>query len=168
MSQLLLADPASAADAVEDPRVLVLAPPRGAPDLDLFVYGIPQAWARTGRRSFKAGERVVTTSYDPEKPAQWKADVKAQVVRARVDRPPAIIERRRAVGLLVVFVFPRPESLPKRDRDHVRKPDLDNLVKAIKDALKGIVYADDSQVVRQWPVKVYGVQPGVRITVWAL
>lgn len=141
-----------------------LALPTDAPTVDLFVYGLPVAWARTGRRNFKGpGGVVQTTVYDPPKPREWKAVVKAQVVAA--GRPP-LLERETAVGLLLAFVFPRPASLPKRIVAHVRKPDLDNLVKAVKDALRGVVYLDDSQVKQQWATKAYGSPPGVQITVW--
>lgn len=52
------------------------------------------------------------------------------------------------------FVFPRPKSHrtrkggPKRTapRTHYSKPDVDNLIKLVKDALTGIAYHDDAQV----------------------
>jgi Holliday junction resolvase RusA-like endonuclease len=46
--------------------------------------------------------------------------------------------------------------LPKRLVQHIKKPDLDNFVKAVKDALKGLVYRDDSQIVRLAASKDYG------------
>lgn len=45
------------------------------------------------------------------------------------------------------------------------KPDLTNLVKATEDALKGIAWHDDSQVVGMQLAKVYGDKELVRITV---
>lgn len=39
---------------------------------------------------------------------------------------------------------------------HTKKPDIDNLAKAVTDALKGIVYADDCQIVEAHIWKQYG------------
>ena len=45
------------------------------------------------------------------------------------------------------------------------RPDLDNLVKALTDACNGIVWRDDSQIVRLMAEKRYGEQPGASISV---
>jgi len=50
---------------------------------------------------------------------------------------------------------------------HVKRPDIDNLAKAVKDALKGIMYADDSQIVEAHLYKQYG-GPEVRIEIRTL
>ncbi len=55
------------------------------------------------------------------------------------------------VILSTSFVFPRPKSLIWKSREmirlpHTKKPDRDNLDKAVLDALKGVVLADDCQV----------------------
>jgi Holliday junction resolvase RusA-like endonuclease len=41
---------------------------------------------------------------------------------------------------------------------HTKRPDLDNLAKAVKDALRGIIYQDDSQIVEAHLFKKYGEQ----------
>jgi len=58
------------------------------------------------------------------------------------------IEKGVGVMMDVTFYMPIPESMPKkqRDRDHVKKPDLDNLIKFLKDVCNGTVWHDDSQV----------------------
>jgi len=46
------------------------------------------------------------------------------------------------------FVLPRPKSTPKRTTPPaVKKPDLDKLERAVLDALTGVCFADDSQVI---------------------
>ncbi len=62
------------------------------------------------------------------------------------------------VVLSAEFVLPRPPShykpngdltaKAKRDNAHPGKPDLSKLVRAVEDAMSGIVYGDDSQVQR--------------------
>ena len=45
------------------------------------------------------------------------------------------------------------------------KPDVDNYVKGVKDALNGVVYVDDSQVVALFISKWYSREPRVEIVV---
>jgi Holliday junction resolvase RusA-like endonuclease len=55
----------------------------------------------------------------------------------------------------IVFFMKRPKSLPKKVRHHVKRPDIDNLVKGILDALNGELWKDDSQVCKLTASKVY-------------
>lgn len=48
-----------------------------------------------------------------------------------------------------------------------KKPDLDNIMKALSDGMNKIVYADDSQIAHLHCSKVYGALPGVLVRVWA-
>ena len=45
------------------------------------------------------------------------------------------------------------------------RPDLDNIVKLYADAFNGVVWRDDSQVVRVVSEKRYSDRPGVLVTV---
>jgi len=45
------------------------------------------------------------------------------------------------------------------------KPDLDNVAKAVLDALNGVAYADDTQVVRLLVQKQYSLEPRLVVTV---
>lgn len=69
----------------------------------------------------------------------------------------------------LVFVRPRPVSTPKRRTPPaVKKPDADKLARAILDALTGIAFTDDSQVIdlrARKRLAEIGETPGVHITV---
>lgn len=39
---------------------------------------------------------------------------------------------------------------------YTKRPDIDNLAKAVKDALRGVIYVDDSQIVESHLYKRYG------------
>ena len=68
------------------------------------------------------------------------------------------------VALSLMFFLERPPTV-KRKQPHV-KPDLDKLARAVLDALEGIVYAQDSQVVLLRASKAYAVSgPGLYVTV---
>ena len=73
------------------------------------------------------------------------------------------------VRVQLEFVLPRPTSLPKSKPTPaaVKRPDTDKLVRAVLDALTGVVWGDDSQVVALHATKrvaELGEQPGVSIT----
>jgi Holliday junction resolvase RusA-like endonuclease len=80
------------------------------------------------------------------------------------------------LGLRAAFVMPRPQRLTKKRGPNDRcwcptRPDLDNLEKALKDALTGILWRDDAQVadVSKW--KVYSSaaeQPCVEVEIRSL
>jgi crossover junction endodeoxyribonuclease RusA len=72
------------------------------------------------------------------------------------------------VQVTLDFALQRPKSLPKRTSQHLKKPDIDKLARAVLDALTGILYQDDSEVVRLEVTKRYAAPieaPSVRITV---
>lgn len=64
------------------------------------------------------------------------------------------------------FFVRRPKSIPKRVAHSVKKPDLDKLVRALCDALTGIVWRDDSQVVEIKATKSYARAPGVEVAIF--
>lgn len=70
------------------------------------------------------------------------------------------------VELHLCFRLKKPKALPKKRRSWaIKKPDLDKLIRAVKDALKGVVYTDDSKVVSLHAWKDYGDIPGVDIEI---
>ena len=79
-----------------------------------------------------------------------------------------------AIGISFVFGMPIPKSTSKRTREkmlngeihHCKKGDLDNLVKAATDALNGLAYDDDSQIVYLYAKKRYADEPYVYVKIW--
>lgn len=79
-------------------------------------------------------------------------------------------------GPVVVTVdayYPIPKSTPKRDLvaikngDHypTKKPDIDNVFKIIADALNGVAYQDDKQIIKAQLSKRFGNVPKVVVIV---
>ena len=73
----------------------------------------------------------------------------------------------------VVAQYGPPKRLTKAEafriqnglRFPTRKPDIDNVLKAVADALNGVAYHDDSQVVMIEAQKLFSSEEGVRVTV---
>ena len=125
--------------------------------IHFFVHGyaIPQ-----GRPRFARTEKGVI-AYDPATSKGWKASVRNQAIFNKAD-----ILFLGALDMRLSFYLLRPKSLPKKIEHHVKKPDLDNLMKAIKDALKGVCYRDDSQIISVTATKKYtSLNPGVAIEI---
>jgi Holliday junction resolvase RusA-like endonuclease len=77
----------------------------------------------------------------------------------------------RACTVLLNIVMPVPSSWSKakqaaalENKTAMGKPDIDNILKLYLDAMTGIVWLDDTQVVAVVCAKVYG-EPGVRVQV---
>lgn len=92
-------------------------------------------------------------------------------IRHQPQGPGAIPLFERAVEVSIEFVLKRPVSYPKtRTPDAVKKPDTDKLTRAILDALTGVVWQDDSQVVRFRDIHKrtaeLGETPGCVVQIW--
>ena len=128
--------------------------------LDVRIFGEPVAQGRARARVFQHAGAPRVSLYDPATSRDWKRTVLAQVLPSK---PAAPVEG--ALVMHLTFLLPRPKSLPKRERHPVRRPDLSNFLKAIEDALAGVVYRDDAQIVRLHVEKRYDPAPGVQIVI---
>lgn len=76
----------------------------------------------------------------------------------------------------ILCYYPIPKNMPKYKRRMIEegklypivKPDLDNVAKAILDALNGVVYKDDNQVVELHIKKLYSDDPMVIVEIEAM
>ena len=60
------------------------------------------------------------------------------------------------IDIQITFIFPRPQSVKRKKRPYmVVKPDLDKLIRSTLDALTGVAYDDDSQVIHVNAYKLY-------------
>lgn len=76
-----------------------------------------------------------------------------------------------ALEVRITFFMPIPKSwsnVKKADalwKYHTKKPDADNMVKGVFDALNKIAWNDDNQVAKVTATKVYGDDPGVEVLI---
>ncbi|MCL4440444.1 MAG: RusA family crossover junction endodeoxyribonuclease [Firmicutes bacterium] len=128
------------------------------------VYGEPVAQGRPRASTFGGFVKM----YDPKKSRDFKDYVK---LAASQYAPAKLIEG--PVVLQLSIYRPIPKSFSKKkaalaEDGQLRptsKPDVDNYVKGIKDALKGVIWKDDSQVVDLVAGKYYGERPRVEIII---
>jgi len=72
-----------------------------------------------------------------------------------------------AICLNITFFMQIPKSLSKKKQNeligqyHIKKPDLDNLIKTVKDSLEGTFYKNDSQICKVVAEKIYSDDPRV-------
>jgi crossover junction endodeoxyribonuclease RusA len=97
---------------------------------------------------------------------QWRTDCRNAAMVAMGERMPS----RLPIRLLVEFRLPCPKSIRKYQwgwLPHTTYPDIDKLLRALLDALTGIVWADDAQVCYQTGNKGYAWngQPGAYVVV---
>jgi len=129
------------------------------------VDGIPVA---KGRPRFARRGNFVKT-YTDNKTLAWEDQVRQSAVNAMGPSEPL----ETPVTLCLYFRIPIPASWSKKrqerakaqDERPAKKPDWDNLGKAVSDALNGVIYKDDSQIVSAHIKKVYSAVPGVDIFV---
>lgn len=128
-----------------------------------MTFCVPGEPVGKGRPRFcRVGKGVRT--YTPPKTAEYEARVREAFERTCGGfRMPSGTPLR----LDVTAIFSVPKSTPKRRaqqmRDglipHLKKPDADNVLKAVADALNGVAFEDDAAVVRMHVCKRYGEEP---------
>ena len=69
------------------------------------------------------------------------------------------------VAVTIIIDRTRPKSLPKKIEHPIQHPDIDNNLKGLLDAMNGVIYKSDSQVVSLYAIKRFGYPPGVQILI---
>lgn len=132
-----------------------------------WIPGVPVPKGSTRAFKLPHSDRVVTTASNNTKLKPWAASVTCGVQGSgfKLNEGP--------VRVSLEFRLVRPKGhmgkkglKPTAPEHPGTKPDLDKLARAVLDALTGVAFRDDSQVVRLEASKVYddtGTGPGVEI-----
>lgn len=127
-------------------------------ELMLTIPGVPIAKKRP--RFARRGKFV--TTYNPQESEEGKFMCIMQAQLNGHNPIPAGVP----IELNLCFTMPYPSSMSQKKRlsaMHTKRPDLDNLIKFMKDCANGILWHDDSQVVTVLAIKQYGHIPGTRV-----
>lgn len=121
-----------------------------------------------GRPRFAKRGKFVST-YTPEKTKTYETIITTSAKQAMGATSPLEGPLRASIDFYMPIPASGSKALKKAmlegKEKHIKKPDLDNLIKAVTDAMNGIVYLDDSQIVRLVTRKVYSDLPRVNITI---
>jgi Holliday junction resolvase RusA-like endonuclease len=130
-------------------------------------FEVPGDPVPKGRPRFARRGQFVQT-YTDSKTIEYETRV---ATKARM----AIGSSEPLKGHLTVFLYLRytvPTSYSKKRTEaclngleYPKRVDLDNCYKSITDAMNGIVYADDSQIVEAHILKCYSLEPGANVMI---
>lgn len=140
--------------------------------IEFTVHGIPKPAG--SKRAFlnPKTKRIVVTD-DCKTGRDWKASMQAAAIEAMAGDDPAT----GPLGLHVTFWMPRPKSHYRKDGTvkesapdwHDIRPDATKLLRCAEDAMTGIVWRDDAQVVSQEVTKRYADgSPRAVVRVWRI
>ena len=120
------------------------------------VYGEPVA---KGRPRFSTRGKF-PVAYTPEKTKTYEAEV-GLMAKAAMGATKTL---EGALEAFIYVTFPVPASYSKKRTEaclnetekHIKKPDLDNVVKSVIDGMDKVVFNNDSQIMSIHATKVYG------------
>jgi Holliday junction resolvase RusA-like endonuclease len=139
---------------------------RPSPIVEFVVYGHPEP-AGSKRH---VGKGIIVDANKKARP--WK-NLVAQVAGDYMKDLPLL---RDALAAEFVFYRRRPkghyntrgELKPSAPRYPTPKPDITKLTRGTEDALKGVVFVDDAQIVKVAHSKEYGEPERVEIHIWEI
>lgn len=131
--------------------------------------GVIELWIPGEPKALKRHRMGRGFSYDPS-----RADKSSLLVKAMQSRPSRPLSAPLRVR--VEFVFTRPKhhygtgryaGVVKRSAPihHTTRPDADNCLKLVFDALNGVYWRDDALIASLTATKRYGEAPGIMLTI---
>ena len=113
--------------------------------------------------------RATGHTFTPEKTARFEERL-AWAAQSVMERRPLL---DGPLMMEISAFFSIPASKPAKWKDNaktggirpVKKPDIDNIVKGVADALNKVVYVDDTQIVTICAAKYYSDRPRIEITI---
>ena len=135
--------------------------------LAFSMSGLPRGQGRP-RATTRGGHPTV---YKASADRKYEASVRAIAQAAMAGRDPF----EGPLSLSLRFRMPIPKSATRRVKTSMAageiapttKPDATNLAKAVEDAMNGVVFVDDCQIVRCFITKIYAESPGADVRIEA-
>ena len=122
--------------------------------INITIPGEPKPQSRPRSRAVQKAGKWIAMTYQPKGPDM---DYRTRIAQMAASE---MVGRQLFDGPLAMWVLlavTKPKSKPKYKRCPDVKPDIDNYIKAICDALEGIVFRNDSQICQLIVKKLYAV-----------
>lgn len=135
-----------------------------------LIFKIPGEPKGKGRPRFARKGSYVHT-YTPDSTAAYEEKVKRCYYQQCGNRN--YFDKDEMLQVHILAKYPIPKSISQKKRGMmiahrlrpVVKPDADNIIKIVCDALNGIAYGDDKQIVDAHFHKIYSTEPGVQVMI---
>ncbi|SEB72881.1 Holliday junction resolvase RusA (prophage-encoded endonuclease) [Pseudomonas saponiphila] len=134
----------------------------------------PVSFVVPGEAVGKGRPRVTTIGgharmFTPKKTANYETLISMAAQQAMAGRElitgPVLVELKIAVGIAASWSKKKTAQALAGDVKPTKKPDIDNVLKAVCDGINGIVFRDDVQVVNVSMSKRFAEVPGVRVRI---
>lgn len=120
----------------------------------------------------KARPRVNTYTCKAYTPTNTK-DYELLVKQYFKIKYPRFVPLENRIAVKIIATFKVPKTTTKKDREQIekglisptKKPDIDNIVKIILDALNQMAFKDDTQITKLEVEKVYGEEEKVYVAI---
>lgn len=114
----------------------------------------------------------VVRTYTPKKTRQFETAFRTEFI-ARTSEPMPVYKKDTQLEAIIDIGVSIPKSYTKKRQELCRqrkeaptkKPDIDNIIKSILDALNGYAYEDDSQIVFIVADKHYAEEPYIEVKI---
>ena len=134
-----------------------------------FVYN-GEAVGKGRPRVSRRGNYVHT--YTPEKTCDFEEAIRFEFMASNCEQMP-VYDKEQSLKAIVMIGVSIPKSYSKKkhkacvDGEVVpaKRPDIDNVLKSIFDALNGYAFVDDSQIVSIHAEKIYSEKPFVEVVI---
>ena len=132
------------------------------------IFTIPGEPVGKGRPRFSGTKNGRVHTYTPDKTAQYEKLVKRHW---KESGGKSFGEKQVAVDIYAYFPIPksyskkRVQEIIDNNEKPTKKPDCDNIIKIVLDALNGLAYDDDKHVVSVCCIKLYATHNKPRVAV---
>jgi len=128
---------------------------------DVINFVVPGKPSGKGRPRFRRFGNFVTT-YSDANTVKTEKNIR-DVFLEKNDKSNS--DNDCGIGIDMIFDMKIPESISNKKREelnntpHTKKPDIDNLIKAVLDGLNKVAFKDDSQIFKLHCLKKYSFEP---------